>query len=103
MTRTGSALKRKDTVSNPVARMISDALDAVREHWISGYQGFDFYLPRRGIFIECDQVYMAGQHDKMARGHDVIVVQGFEAARLLAKCIRGGLLSESSVPRDTAN
>ena len=49
----------------------------------------DFYLPGAAVYIECKRFHTPRACEQMSRVPDVIVVQGLEAARLLARLITG--------------
>lgn len=49
----------------------------------------DFYLPDHGVFIECKQFYSERIARQMSSVHNVIVIQGKDAAHAFATMITG--------------
>jgi hypothetical protein len=79
-------------ISDPIERIIAEALDAARIPYCHHSKGnerpgqLDFALPS-GVQIECKQFHAARVVDQMAAHSDVIVIQGRAAALAFAGMI----------------
>lgn len=80
--------------TDPMERLIESALIDSGIAFQSDYAGgtthnLDFELTEYGVAIEVKRLHSPRISDQMARTENVIVAQGIEAVRLLAKLIRG--------------
>lgn len=76
---------------DPMEQMIEDALLWVGEpyeHEVPvGNRRVDFYLPRKGLYIEVKQFHTNRISDQMVRCDNIIVAQGRQAVQTLASMI----------------
>jgi hypothetical protein len=70
--------------SDPIEAMIAYALTEAGIAFERERDGLDFYLPSLGVFIECKQFHSERSAAQLARAPNVILVQGAEAAKLVA-------------------
>lgn len=76
--------------TDPVERIIELALDRAGIAHRRSAAGLDFHLVASGIEIECKRMHSPRIADQMSRAANVIVVQGMDAAHLLASWIKTG-------------
>lgn len=80
-------------MSDPVEKIVADALDASRLIYETENHpdalGLDFYLPFLGVHIEVKQFHSDRISEQMSRVPNVIAIQGVEAAKLFAKILTG--------------
>lgn len=74
-------------ITDPMERIIADALDAAGEPYQVNALGLDFYLPCQDVYIEVKRMHSDRIADQMSRAPNVIAVQGEQAVRLLAATI----------------
>ena len=80
-------------------KIIKDALVAAGYEFLDGSQTperLDFYLVRENCFIEIKQFYSERVHEQMSRNPNVIVVQGIECARFVAKLLLTKIISSKT-------
>ena len=75
------------SISDPMERMIADALDRSGKEYQHEVNGLDFYLPGRNVYIEVKRMHSPRIADQMSRAPNVIAVQGAEAVKLLCDLI----------------
>jgi len=82
----------KPHVADPVERYVQEALEQAGVKYTheteNKEQGLDFYLPNLGVYIEC-KAYYADRINKQIEGKQVIVVQGYGAARVFKRLLTG--------------
>lgn len=78
----------KHRITDPVERVIADALDAacIAYEVERDDTHLDFRLAN-GVYIECKRYHTPRIAEQMTRAENVIVVQGMDAARWLASII----------------
>lgn len=79
------------TGNDPVEKIIADALDDCGIDYESPclLTCLDFRLMKTGVRIECKRFHSIRISDQMSRTENIIAVQGIEAAKLMARFIRG--------------
>jgi hypothetical protein len=86
-------------LSDPMERMIAEALDAAGVAYTHERErggGLDFHLPDNGVWIEVKQFHSDRIAAQMATQPNVIVAQGRVAVQALAAMIRAGGLAPLS-------
>ena len=76
-----------EAISDPMEKIIAEALATVGEPYTVNELGLDFYLPRRGVYIEVKRMHSERISEQMSRAPNVIAVQGETAVRFLAAII----------------
>lgn len=78
-------------VSDPVERVIANALDARGIRYVVDGEGdtkqLDFYVPEWKVYIEVKQFHTDRVAEQMSRADNVIVIQGMQAAFVFAELI----------------
>jgi hypothetical protein len=94
------------SISDPVERIIADALEARGIAYRHEQNGLDFYLPEHDLYIEVKRMHSPRIAEQMSRAPNVIAVQGMDAATWLADLIRKrsftGVTPETAAPRTQA-
>ena len=67
-------------ISDPIERIIAEALDGAGISFVANEKGLDFYLPDHGIHIEGKQFYSERAVRQMAAVESAILIQGRRAA-----------------------
>lgn len=75
-------------ISDPMERLIADALDSIGEPYQTNILALDFYLPNRDVFIEVKRMHSDRIAEQMSRADNVIAAQGVAAVSLLADMLR---------------
>jgi hypothetical protein len=85
-------VRKGSRVSDPIERIIADALDARGLEYICDGEGdtngLDFFLCDFGVHIEVKQFHTDRVAEQMRRVHNVIVIQGETAALAFAGLIK---------------
>lgn len=82
--------KNKETLTDPMERIIADALDAANIRYKTGHGGhapLDFYLIDFDVHIEVKQFHSNRIAEQMSRAPNVIAIQGRAAAEWFARRI----------------
>lgn len=82
-------------ITDPVERVIADALDAASIRWDGenspAAQNLDFWLPDYGTHIEVKQFHTPRTASQIERSDSVILIVGMTAARAFADLLTRGL------------
>lgn len=75
-------------VSDPIERIVADALDrrgvAYTIDGCGDTKGLDFRLLGTDVHVECKQFHTERAAEQMARAENIIVIQGRQAAEMFA-------------------
>lgn len=77
-------------ITDPMERLIADALDAAGEAYEHEKNGLDFYLPRLDLYIEVKRFHSPRIAAQMERAENIIAVQGSFAVRTISVLLAGG-------------
>lgn len=78
-------------ITDPMEKLIADALDEAGEEYEHEKNGLDFYLPRLDLYIEVKRFHSPRIAAQMERAENIWAVQGSFAVRTASALIRRGL------------